>query len=128
MEPELKSRWIEALTDGSHIQAEGVLYDGSTDRGIPKMCCLGVLEHVCGNDIQVFKQALEEETHLALPEDLKDAQKAPKDFLKQPWEGRRWDRDTEEDKYTGDLEGYLAHMNDYGRSFEEISEYINENL
>jgi hypothetical protein len=132
MDPELKSNWIEALRSGGYSQAEGVLYEGRDTDDKPKMCCLGVLEHVCGNGFHVFTS----DTYVDddgdcqriqhMPDDLGDARKSPKDVLKQPCKGKRFDG--EEFEYEGELEGYLAHMNDYGMNFEGIADYIEENL
>jgi hypothetical protein len=131
MDPELKFNWTTALRGGNYLQAEGVLYDGKSyddkpDEGKPRMCCLGVLEHVCGNEIDVFRgeDAVTEIQHM--PDDLKDVRKSPVDVLKQPWSDKRWDGD--EGMFTANLEGYLAHMNDYGKSFEEIADYIEKHI
>lgn len=131
MEPELKSRWIDALRGGHYVQAEGVLFDGMDPEEKPKMCCLGVLEHLCGNEFHIFtgtENNLEDGQDLQhMPDDLRDARKSPQDILKQEWKDKRWDGSAEPD-FEGHLEAYLAHMNDYGKNFEEIADYIEENL
>lgn len=126
MDSELKFQWVEALTDGTHLQAEGLLYKGNNDRGIPRMCCLGVLEHVCGNDTDIFNSAVTEEPP-SMPSDLADKRKSPKEILQQVWKDKRWDGDNSE-PYEGTLEGYLAHMNDYGATFQQIADYIDQNI
>jgi hypothetical protein len=127
MNPELKSIWIAALRDGSHIQAEGVLFEGLTEDGRPKMCCLGVLEHVCGNEIEMFNTIDESDREiLHMPDDLRDARKSPKDVLNQSWEDKSWNGDMP--PYKATLGGYLAHMNDYGATFNQIADYIEKHI
>jgi hypothetical protein len=49
MDKELKAKWVEALRSGKYKQGHGQLLaeDGA-------MCCLGVLETVCGTDVEII--------------------------------------------------------------------------
>lgn len=117
MEITLKSKWIEALTNGEYIQTKGLLFDGYLEDGKPKMCCLGVLESICGTNNDII-------LGLAMPYDIKDEKynvirKSPEEILGQTicLEG-----------VSTTIETNLASMNDEGKTFEEIAEYIKENL
>ena len=116
MKPELKSKWIDALTSGEYVQAVGELYAGETEHGKPMMCCLGVLEHICGTNCDDMKCC-------EMPSDIDDSNevkhKSPDDVLDQliPTDG-----------VSKSLGTILAKMNDEGGSFEQIADYINVNL
>lgn len=115
MESGLKSRWIDALTGGEYLQARGTLFDGyvKEEGGKPKMCCLGVLEHICGTPPEEMETC-------EMPDVIPDAgANSPDDVLNQliPTDG-----------VSKKLCAILADMNDTGKSFEQIAEYIKENL
>jgi hypothetical protein len=98
--PELKAKWVEALRSGKYQQARGKLRKGE------KFCCLGVL---C---------------------DLVDSSK---------WSRSRWDGELRlppnplivELGITTQFSYYsteLSNMNDKGKTFPEIADYIEANL
>lgn len=113
MDPELKSKWIEALKSGDYLQTQGRLYAGDDlENGKPCMCCLGVLEAVCGTN----KYEME---YKEMPSDLTDS-KSPADVLMQLVPVTV--------VVSESLGSKLAGMNDSGKSFDEIADYIKENL
>lgn len=118
LDPEIKANWVKALRGGDYIQVQQVLYAGEIDNKY-EMCCLGVLEHVCGRSVNDFDPADGDDQ---LPSYLDDP-KSPVDILRQvipsDWDhGRR-----------STVEGYLAHLNDSkGFTFEEIADFIDKNL
>lgn len=108
MDAQLKTKWIEALRGGGYLQVEGMLRDSKG--GEFGYCCLGVLCVVAGADWTD-----------GLP------------FL----DGTIWQRDDEEllsgealriAGLRGDTQGTLAEMNDSGKPFTEIADYIEQNL
>ena len=112
---EFAEKWLEVLTSGKYNQATGVLYDPSKDG----YCCLGLAASICGvsnqemeykNFIQGDNFSFEEITQIrkkGYPEELSTI-----------------------DRYACDkiLGGVLAQMNDNGYTFEEIAEWIRENV
>jgi len=88
------------------------------------MCCLGVLEHVCGAHLYDYP-AQDDDTQM--PSNMKGGRRSPGEVLIQLVSGVRYDEHAGA-KFDGDLETYLAHMNDNGKDFEEIADYIDKNL
>jgi hypothetical protein len=113
LEPEFKKTWIAALRSTAYVQAQGKLYAGSTPEGQHKMCCLGVAEHLCGTQIEDFGNE-------GMPQML-DEPKSPINVLRQDVP------DSWPVKYST-VALYLAQMNDRGKTFEEIAQFIEENL
>lgn len=106
MDQELKTKWVEALRSGDYLQAPAVLYVAGS--GKPKMCCLGVLEHICGTPLSVL-------TGFHMPAQIKNR--------KSPVLG--FDPSNKEMA----LENVLANMNDnLNMTFEQIANYIEKNL
>jgi len=118
LNPQLKASWVDALTNGTYVQAKDVMYK-TTVNDVHEMCCLGVLEHICGSTIDELRIAEDN-----MPEGMLD-RKSPESVLSQKVELTRINNLS---IYRGSLEGYLAHMNDGGKSFEEIANFIKENL
>lgn len=116
LDPELKAQWLTALRSGKYQQGRGGLLDmGDGDKAF---CCLGVLGHLCGatdNSLQ-GSQILEDVymSHL-----LGGWNPESKGFY--PFDPAR-----PETHIT--LQRRLAAMNDNGKSFAEIADWIEANL
>ena len=113
MPVDIKEKWVKALRSGKYIQGEGNLYDkdSSTKVGKPVMCCLGVLEHLCGTPFDFLDD-------ISFPGDISG--NSPEMFL---------------DNGGDYISDYLADMNDGNsekvikkHSFIEIADYIEINL
>jgi hypothetical protein len=100
MKAELKSKWVEALRSGNYEQGRGLL------RAEDQYCCLGVLCEVAGIECTLSESdgvyAFDGESQL------------PRD-----------------DTYnalglSSKIGENLAYKNDYGRSFSEIADYIEQ--
>lgn len=125
MRPEIKAKWLDALRSGKYAQTNGALKKGDS------YCCLGVLCDVYAKtrrngshfekDVNagwLFGRGEREkfvtrdgcESHLYLPEPVAK------------WAGipPHTTTDSEQDD--------LANMNDEGKSFEEIADYIEKHL
>jgi hypothetical protein len=103
MDAELKKKWVEALRSGEYCQTREVLTDGAG------FCCLGVLCEVQGikkSDLGHYFYAGE------LVNDL----------------GATDDDTFQVGGLTAQRRDKLAGMNDNGQSFEEIADWIEENL
>lgn len=101
MNPEVKDKWVEALRSGKYKQGKTTLRTGD------HFCCLGVLCDISGLAewrSMPYQRYLYSELELFLPEDVTD------------WA----------EIYAGQYE--LSEMNDQGRSFTQIADYIEENL
>lgn len=100
MNKDLKEKWITALRSGKYKQGKGQLRDNID--GEYHYCCLGILCEVAG--LQISPGGM----HIAgAPEGYEPLQKINKNF---------------------NPVGELARMNDDGHSFEEIADYIEENI
>jgi hypothetical protein len=109
MKPRIKNKWIKALRSGKYVQGTGYLNKDN------KYCCLGVLaelhygedcwedaSHMGLDNIMVLKAFLNAST---LPVNVLD-------YLK-----------------LNELEvNHLVDMNDTGSSFNQIADYIEQNL
>jgi hypothetical protein len=104
MDKDIKDRWVRALRSGVYEQGEAVLY--SVEKHL--FCCLGVLCVVAG----------------AEPEQI-----AGESFHDPDWlEAVGADR-AEQIKPTSESHFWrLAHMNDEGKSFAVLADYIEANL
>ena len=114
MDPALKAEWLKALRSGKYEQARETLRDTSV-RSCPAFCCLGVLCDLY--DSKAWKVADSAMSY------------------------SRWEYD--DDDETGELpdtfrervarlsdpaETHLIRMNDAGKSFDEIADFIEANL
>jgi hypothetical protein len=112
MNPEIKSKWIEALRSGDYAQDKYVLH---SEKGF---CCLGVLcditglgewKFMDGNPPKFFYQTNDTswlDNEFYLPPKVKE-------FCDFTLEDARKD---------------LSSMNDEGKSFSEIADWIEENM
>lgn len=100
LNPDVKQRWIEALRSGKYEQGQGRLRDGD------RYCCLGVLCEIEG---------------LVYDGEVYYWEGKGTDALVPYGFGRNINLDT-------DIEEQLAKMNDSGKPFSEIADFIEENL
>jgi hypothetical protein len=112
MDPALKQRWLDALKQGPYIQTQGKLYENTDSDGRHHMCCLGVLEHVCGTGLDILSNLWED---AQMPCDLQEERRSPSKTLGQQVDGVT-------------LENLLAEINDRSDSYNEVVSYIEENL
>lgn len=116
LDPEVKEKWLTALRSGEYEQGDGQLcYNG-------KFCCLGVL-----NDV----------LDLGYPEGygyLSGCHPDARAKIKEKYgiDLGAIDQDTNLDELAlilpEDIQSELAHMNDCGRTFVEIADYIEAHL
>jgi hypothetical protein len=99
MDQEIKTKWVAALRSGNYKQGRYVLRDES---GF--YCCLGVLCEVIGDEIEPTEAYLSvaRRNELGLNADHPGTEHSE--------------------------QSHLAHMNDDGKSFAEIADYIEANL
>lgn len=117
MDPKIKAIWIEALRSGEYEQAVGALRQEDPIR----FCCLGVLCDVLGTDWTNSGGAL-----YGVPV----RSNAQFDRRENTWKG---DDNLSENmlstvRLSQNEQAKLAKMNDRGRSFAGIADYIEKNL
>lgn len=102
-----KRKWITALRSGDYEQGEGYLKTG----GEQQYCCLGVACKIAGiRACDISNKSLPSELSQTLQAKL------PPFFR------------TDDDNDHHEMITTLAEMNDDGSTFEEIADYIEENL
>lgn len=109
---EFKEKWIAALRSGEYKQGTDILYDANCDC----FCCLGVAGLVCGADKGMMHQATLFGTYEPISEgghEIPAPDGLPENLIHR--------------KYN-DLAHTLSSMNDGGKSFSEIADWIEENL
>lgn len=121
LEKDIKEKWIEALRSSNYTQTESILYDGTIKDKKPHMCCLGVLEHILGTPLDFMWDGDDVERY-CVPSNLCE----PKSIF---------GKNVNHDKEIENVENQLINMNDGNtakkikkHSFEEIADYIEENL
>lgn len=109
MNPEIKAKWLEALRSGKYQQTTGVLRRGDS------YCCLGVL---CDLSVEGSWSTLPEGDcylFVTTKEGKPNCSVLP-------------DAVATETKLPLTEQGRLASMNDRGKSFEQIANWIEHNL
>jgi hypothetical protein len=101
MNPDIKAKWIEALRSGEYKQ--GACYLRQRD----EFCCLGVLA-----DIKQVKSTVQIDAHMFHFESESKAA-----FLPDNYEG-----------LSRVTQSHLAAMNDDGKKFPQIADWIDANL
>lgn len=111
MKPEIKERWIAALRSGEYEQGRGTLYEGGN-----KYCCMGVLFKVCEFGEFVEQTDSPGDTYYTCTNNgtgihaiIHSGNLSKIDM-------------------TLDDQRPLTRMNDGGKTFEEIANYIEVNL
>ena len=102
LDPEFKAKWVAALRSGEYKQAKGRLQEDGA------YCCLGVAMKLCGIQDEsmstyCYASNLQRENPTKIPAFFRDAV-----VSSGPWK--------------------LADMNDSGKTFYEIADYIEANL
>ena len=105
MNPDVKAKWVAALRSGVFKQGRGMLWraDGDDKR---RYCCLGVLRNITKGDSPATAQYPRASAACYLSD--VDGQ--------------------EESVLPGHTESVLAGMNDEGKSFAQIADFIEANL
>jgi len=112
LDPEKKAKWLAALRSGNFKQAYNFLYDKTGG-----YCCIGVYMQ----EVKGYKR------HASDSDDC-----FPQLSQEYPTESSTctpsWISCMEDEGISKDQTHNLAHMNDNGKSFAEIADYIEENL
>lgn len=116
MDQEMKAKWVKALRSGKYTQTAGALYSNVSilNKEKPGYCCLGVLARVNGVEDTYLQ-------HCAKLDDISDICPAAKDSTEWlgPWEDH---------SIAFSTQSQLAFMNDSGKSFAEIADWIEASL
>lgn len=109
----LKKQWINALLSGKYKQGRGNLYNNI----YKEHCCIGVLGEVCGiTKTEMNKKGLFDDQWFSNFDRIKS--KIPKELIGSNVKSKRGNP----------IVGKLVRMNDGGKSFEEIANYIQKYL
>lgn len=113
MNPEIKDRWLTALRSGEYKQGKGYLRQADDT-----FCCLGVLADIAVKDGACPVPELK--ANRAVPHYTYDSLSGDLTIELSGWAGL--------EPYD-DVQSRLMGMNDdYGLSFEQIADWIEENL
>ena len=107
LDAKLKKKWVKALRSGDYDQGETFLLRFKGDRA--QYCCLGVL------------------LELEHGEDAWDTMR-PEESLYGSGSGYLYTDLGRKPNFSAEHQRHLAFLNDTGKSFEEIADYIEENL
>lgn len=108
----MKKKWLAALRSGEYNQGKGALYDPITEG----YCCLGVLEHVCDGNVEMYTGGPKAKAMAMPTEEWYEAN------------GVAGLEDKQHDVFGTTTEWHLAHMNDQGKSFAEIADFIEKEV
>lgn len=112
MKKDLKKRWVEALRSGDYEQGDGALCRIYGDNAL--YCCLGVLvELVRGED--VWEKIPNQRWLIPRAASIGDTAFPSSTFL-------------DSVGLKTEFADEVAHKNDFGHSFEEIADWIEENI
>lgn len=124
LDKEFKDKWIAALRSGEYLQAKESLRGHAFDKNedmIPDKwgyCCLGVAAHMQGLDMEEFGSCgMLDEINTTYTQEL-----GIPSLLCKPY------KEKIANTYVETIAGKLAEMNDSGKSFIEISNWIEKNL
>ena len=110
MNQEIKKQWIAALRSGNYLQTKEFLKTAPVRGGQPRYCCLGVLCEIQGAKSSRAAKGL---TYF--------------NFFGKQNQGREdWPPYGLSAELTMRQKRKLANMNDEGRTFTEIADYIEE--
>lgn len=105
-----KDKWLSALRSGRYQQSRGVLYRSASNG----YCCLGVY----ANAVHGIDNAL-----LARKEDLGDV---GLESILGDWRSPAYD--SSDPETIKSIQAVLASMNDTGKSFAEIADFIDQHI
>lgn len=112
MDQELRTRWLEALRSGKYTQGKERLKTRNDD-GSASHCCLGVLAEVMGVPSALPNSLAVRSYRFDFGNGVTDTAYLPGDLV--PGLNQQ-------------NQSLLADMNDEGKSFDEIADYIEEHL
>lgn len=117
MDKEIKIKWLEALRSGKYIKGRNCLRKTTVIDGITSYCCLGVLCDIVNPDAWKQRNVLTSDAvqTIVISSHLNETG-LPAFEIKESCQLNIRKCQT------------LAHMNDDGKSFEEIAKYIEENF
>lgn len=116
MNPEVKAKWLEALRSGNYQKTKAVLKRANIDGSIG-YCCLGVLCEISGKGQFSYDTSL---GCFSFTGSFGAVQSMPPSSVCE-WAGLQED-------FSLDVPNLLARMNDDGKSFVEIADWIEQNL
>lgn len=119
MDAQLKQKWLEALRSGKYDQGESQLVIvADEDNRRNRYCCLGLLAEIAGLNPERFP------THAYLGESgLNNAECGLG-----PWSSAGPSFDPSDETTHTTFQRKLAGMNDNGKSFAEIADWIEANI
>lgn len=123
MNRRVKKKWVEALRSGEFDQAEGVLCDGNNG-----YCCLGVLSELAVREGKAEKWLKEDRRNVWYGKKRGDADDVFLPRSVRRWAGLDSDNPSVPNGYATGSMSSLASLNDYGRTFEEIADLIEQHL
>jgi hypothetical protein len=112
LDPELKAKWLDALRSGKYKQGQAVLRTSEEC-----FCCLGVLGDIAAPTLWATTITSENEAHISC---YAFASLHDNEMLREEW--------LADHGLTIDQAVNLASMNDCGKSFAEIADFIEANL
>lgn len=113
MDPKLKKAWVKALRSGEYKQGRGHMCE-DTPEG-PRYCCLGVLVDIAHDGDWVLDPNI---TTWKIDNNFDPSFQAS-------FPSNKFLNEVELNRDTADE---VAHMNDDGKSFEEIADFIEESV
>ena len=122
MNADLKQQWIDALRSKQYKQGKKVLCQVD-EKGKESFCCLGVLFDIAGGEVDGEWSEVKSGNFFCSnirSAKVKSAKSSNEEFLPKGFI-----------KFSGverEAQSKLAEMNDYGHSFKEIADWIEENL
>ena len=113
MDAEIKARWVKALRSGEYVQTAGFLWRTKFHHidGIPGNCCLGVLARIEGLESQEVDDGVRAFEFMGRC----DSVALPVGYIQKI--GLDWM-----------VHNQLANMNDNGATFDQIADWIEQNL
>ena len=132
MNPEVKTKWLEALRSGEYLQGKEFLLRRTAD-GEERFCCLGVLCNLYAQEHPgTGFNLMTEETFAYVSQWMSAVTRRKKGeslfefdrhVVNLPKEVREW-----AGVPAHWVQGTLAEMNDNGKSFKQIASWIEEHL
>lgn len=133
MDPKVKRRWLHWLRSKRYDQVEGYLC-GETTGGDNAFCCLGVLCNIHAESHGEYWGDAEAEKRgtVTLMTKSIDGSRRKRKFTPLPYLANKFENlPGVVSKWSGlskDNQEVLAQMNDDGKNFDEIADYIEKNL
>jgi hypothetical protein len=128
MNKRVKQKWVDALRSGKYVQGDGFLRQAESDGGPDRFCCLGVLCEIAVDEGVIAKPKPPEDDYEGYLYARTADQFLPKTVVK--WANLSSSNPDVSYSYENDepLYDHLSSLNDEGRTFEQIANYIEESL